>query len=63
MATILTQSGSGVLGMILEVVASPGAFVMEFNVDNVVRVLVGDVNDANHVEGCGGPLVSWACCE
>ncbi len=38
--------------MILEMVTSTSRLVVEFDIDDVMSVEIGDIDDANHVESC-----------
>ena len=49
----VTKSAQIVFEVICEMVALPRGFVIEFNVDDMVGVLVSSLDHANHVEGCG----------
>ena len=47
----VTESGQVVFEIIGEVVALPGGFVVELDVDDMMSVLISRFDHANHVEG------------
>jgi len=49
----VTESSQVVFKIIGEMVALPRGFIVELDVYDVVRALVGCFNHADHVEGCG----------
>jgi hypothetical protein len=48
----VTESGQVIFKIIGEVVALPGGFVVELDVDDMMSVLVSRFDHANHIEGC-----------